>query len=502
MSTKASGSPRAMEMSVTISTRTVPSTRATNQAAHSRGWLMTSQSSRIAALWLLLLLSALPAFAQLGTVAPPFVFQGVNATGGVCASCRLFFYACGTTTNQTVYSDSALSTAHSQPITLNAAGRPANDAGIYLTPGVCTKAVLKTSADAEIWSKDNVGPGHGVGNDRLRLSPHSVTIATGTITATFSYYEVDTESAAATDNLDTITAGVGVGEGSILVLTPANVARVVTVRDRGGNVALQGGSYALQDVGSALTLLYDGSNWVELARADGGVVTQTTTDTGTTNNFALSRGVNLLRSNNASLLTLTGLVAGYDGQVMDLVSIGAGQVDLANQNAGSTAVNRIITGPTGTVSLAAGVGRARLRYDATTARWRVIEHEQGAWITPTFAAGNFTASTGDWTVDSADVTTHAYYLRGRTLTLSVVIQTTDVNATPADLQLVIPGGFTAAKQVLAFVDLIDAGTRQYGLARATAASTTVAFSQGDAGNFTTTSSDNTYVRGQITFEVQ
>jgi hypothetical protein len=103
-----------------------------------------------------------------------------------------------------------------------------------------------------------------------------------------------------------------------------------------------------------------------------GAVVQTTTSTGTVNDFALTSAATLLRCNNATALTLTGLATGADGQRLDIVSIGAGTVALTDQGAGSTAGNRLITGETGTLVLPAGTGRARLVYDATTARWRVL----------------------------------------------------------------------------------------------------------------------------------
>src|SRR5690349_4306079 len=63
---------------------------------------------------------------------------------------------------------------------------------------------------------------------------------------------------------------------------------------------------------------------------------QTTTSTGTVNDFALTTPANvlLLRCNNATDLTLTGFVAGTDGQKLMIVSIGAGNVFIKHQNAG------------------------------------------------------------------------------------------------------------------------------------------------------------------------
>lgn len=93
-----------------------------------------------------------------------------------------------------------------------------------------------------------------------------LTIATGAITCTQAVHTVDTEADAATDDLDTITAGSGVVNGSLLLLRAENVARVVTVKDGTGNLLL-GGDFALSATDRQILLIYDGTNWREIARS-------------------------------------------------------------------------------------------------------------------------------------------------------------------------------------------------------------------------------------------
>ena len=231
------------------------------------------------------------------------------------------------------------------------------------------------------------------------------------------------------------------------------------------------------------------------------------TITSTGNQVAVTTsGVTTIRCNNATLLTIQGLVAGVAGQRVRIVSVGAGQVDLAHQNAGAADADKLINFATSaSSSLAAGVGWAEYEYDATTARWRMVAHEQGAWITPTFAAGNFTGATDmTWTVDEADVLTYAYYLKGRTISVAVQVQTSDVGGTPnANLQAAIPGGFTAAKGTHSVGVAIDAGAANVFGRITVAASATVIQFKNSAGStaWTGTTSDNTGVFGEITFEV-
>lgn len=181
------------------------------------------------------------------------------------------------------------------------------------------------------------------------------------------------------------------------------------------------------------------------AQAAGALVVQTSTAVGAQNNFALTPNVSLLRLNNATAMTISGFSAGVDGQRITIESVGAGQVDLAHQSGLSSAGNRLINFATsGNTPLAAGVGTAVYQYDALTARWKLITHEQGAWITPPFDAGDYTASTGSWTVDAGDVNVCTYWLRGRTLSVNLDVGTTTVSASPSSLKRAVPGGFTVA----------------------------------------------------------
>lgn len=176
----------------------------------------------------------------------------------------------------------------------------------------------------------------------------------------------------------------------------------------------------------------------------------TITSTGTVND--LSTGLTLaagrtytLRCNNATLLTINGIAGGVDGALLRIVSVGAGQVNLAHQNAGSTAANRLLNIITsGITPLAAGAGVATLLYDGTTARWRLVQHDQGAPIDVAYNASDFT-SASTWTVDSGDVNRHSYMVRGREVTEYLEIITSSVGASPGSaLMSLIPNGWSAS----------------------------------------------------------
>lgn len=75
--------------------------------------------------------------------------NGVPLVGGL-----LYTYLAGTTTPAATYTSSTGLTANSNPIVLNAAGRPPYE--IWLDGINSYKLVLKTSAGVQIWVMDNI----------------------------------------------------------------------------------------------------------------------------------------------------------------------------------------------------------------------------------------------------------------------------------------------------------------------------------------------------------
>jgi hypothetical protein len=83
----------------------------------------------------------------------------------------------------------------------------------------------------------------------------TLTISSGSITPTQNYHRIDTESAAASDNLDTITA---LSEGWVLFLTSVADARDVTLRSGIGNILCAGGKdITLGTAADLVILIYD-----------------------------------------------------------------------------------------------------------------------------------------------------------------------------------------------------------------------------------------------------
>jgi hypothetical protein len=231
-----------------------------------------------------------------------------------------------------------------------------------------------------------------------------------------------------------------------------------------------------------------------------------TTATGNQDNVDFD-DADVLICNNATDLTIRGLADGSDGQRVTIISRGAGHVLLAHQNTNSTAANRLINFATGSnTPLAAGVGRATYVYSGDDARWVLAHHDQGAFITPTFAAGNFTASGSmTWTVESADVANYSYMLIGRMMVLAWVLNATTQGGTAdQELRVAVPGGFAIAKNAIFVMGYTsDNGTVKTGIAFPQTPNTYVSLYNDNtlSSNWAGTGTNTTTIRASIIIEV-
>lgn len=383
-----------------------------------------------------------------GFLTPDARLRVFSDLGVVLPGALLNAYVAGSlAARQNTYTDSALTVPNANPVVASAGGL---FGPIFLTPGQSYQFQLTTAAGVVVWTQDNVA------------IPGSSVALGGTGAASFTAH------------------GVLIGEGTAAIASTSagTTGQLLTSR------------------GAALDPTFQTPVAVQLV--------QTTTLVGAQNDVVLTASVTELRLNNATLVTISGFAAGIDGQRVALISIGAGQVDLLPQSALSVAANRLINFATvGTTSLSAGSGTALIEYDATTARWRLIAHEQGAWITPAYLAANFTANAGTWTVDSGDVTTYQYVLRGRTLTLAFYLDTTTTSGgMGADLRVAIPAGLIAAKTSQNPIQTGDNNASAIGLGVAGVALAFITLRLVNAAAWASTITNLTYVHGQITIEVQ
>jgi hypothetical protein len=125
------------------------------------------------------------------------------------------------------------------------------------------------------------------------------------------------------------------------------------------------------------------------------------------------------------------------------------------------------------------------------------------WTTPTFAAGDFTA-TGSmtWTVEAGDVATFRYMILGKTMFFLISINSTTVGGTPSyGLKIKIPGAFSAAKSFTVPVYVNDNGSEKIGKAWVGTGDTIFYFTIGPAAANWTASTNLTGVEAMFVFEV-
>jgi hypothetical protein len=109
----------------------------------------------------------------MAVLSPPPKAQFFDANGEPLVGGKVFTYAAGTTTPLATYTTSGGATANANPVILDARG----EADIWYAPGVSYKVVLKTGADATIWTVDNIA----IAGSMATQNANSVNITGGTI---------------------------------------------------------------------------------------------------------------------------------------------------------------------------------------------------------------------------------------------------------------------------------------------------------------------------------
>jgi hypothetical protein len=184
-------------------------------------------------------------------------------------------------------------------------------------------------------------------------------------------------------------------------------------------------------------------NWAT-PPAGGGWTVISNTATGATNDWAPAglSGNTLIEWNGAADIALTGLAGGSAGQLVTIKNITAAKLmTFAHASASSSAANRFTNCATSAATPVFTGGWITYQHDGTN--WKLVGHEQGAWIVVPYTAGDFTGSGSmTWTVDSGDLATFRYRLDGCTLITDWAIDSSSVGGTPSTvLQIKLPGGF-------------------------------------------------------------
>ncbi|MCW1908302.1 MAG: hypothetical protein KIH63_003080 [Candidatus Saccharibacteria bacterium] len=161
-----------------------------------------------------------------------------------------------------------------------------------------------------------------------------------------------------TSSLDRVSAGA-------LNIGQATATSIVL----GQNTSLTGASTFTSGTGAVLLQgNTDVAATVSLATRRG----TTYTTAGSANDVAISTASLYLLDTSGAAQTITGIVAGRDGQILTLVNTDAAlSVTITDNDAASSAANRISTGLSASVSLAPGAA-ITLVYDAASSLWRMV----------------------------------------------------------------------------------------------------------------------------------
>lgn len=195
----------------------------------------------------------------MGTIAPVPLHHWYDNNGDPASNYRLFTYLAGTSTKQAVFQDVSLSTPHSNPITIDSAGRP--PAGIYLAPLSYKFVFAGPGADdppsSPVWSQDNIAavPGTVVSLDVSGLAGEALTAGdvvylsdgSGALIAG-RWYKADADLTYAS-----VTAGlIGIATASIASATDGTI-RIAGQQDYGGGFAIASNLYVSATAGALTT---------------------------------------------------------------------------------------------------------------------------------------------------------------------------------------------------------------------------------------------------------
>lgn len=181
----------------------------------------------------------------------------------------------------------------------------------------------------------------------------------------------------------------------------------------------------------------------------------TDTATGTQNNYnpAGLSGASVIREAPASALTITGIASPASGQLL-LVSVAgtSASVTLSNEDAGSTAANRIWAQNNASLTLTGNGtnpnGEAWLWYDSTSSRWRVVATNQVTWTSLVTLAGGMNVTGGSLLVSGSS--SHILAIGGNTPVLTSCGSTPSPTITGTDIAGKYTTGGTATTCTITF----------------------------------------------------
>lgn len=154
-------------------------------------------------------------------LSPPPKAQFLDANGAPLAGGKVYTYQAGTTTPLATYTTAGGTTPNANPVILDARG----EADIWYAPGVSYKVVLRTSADALIWTVDNIA----MSGSMATQNADSVNITGGTIGSGVTF------AGSITGTATNVTGTVAVANGGTGATTAPNARTNLGAAASGAN---------------------------------------------------------------------------------------------------------------------------------------------------------------------------------------------------------------------------------------------------------------------------
>lgn len=220
------------------------------------------------------------------------------------------------------------------------------------------------------------------------LPTQSQSIVSGKITitrrASIMYYVVDTESSAASDNLDSVVVTADFVNGDTVIMRGANSGRVVTITSSGNINTVT--SFATADKDTHIVLTYIDGTWYEVARSGGNYVpTAAAFRTALFPFLNAKYGSTVLTVEDNTTVTLTSNTEKKYQSVEGTVSLTTGDYDIVLSNTDAIAGDEFYIEYSAAVTIGAynvNIGGIQLSADeALTGKLMVKAYYDGAgWI--------------------------------------------------------------------------------------------------------------------------
>lgn len=209
-------------------------------------------------------------------------------------------------------------------------------------------------------------------------------------------------------------------------------------------------------------------------------------------------GNTVIEWSGASNITITGLSGGVVGQRVSIKNLSSKVISLPHHSGSSISANQFHNSITSGPTWVAPGGNISYTYDSSF--WVLETHQQGAWITYAFNAGDFTASGGGtWIVGSQTI---LYRLDGNTLSVKFSATSSNITGSPGNLIWALPGGLTHIGNAAYMMTRIsDAGSSpSTGMCIGSGTGLNF-FSSLPGGGWTNTAGNNTSTEGNVTLAI-